>query len=723
MTTTRPAKQMFTYAVLAVCLALSAPWALAQNAIKSVSGSAQGEVETIRIEFLQDLNALPSAFATQKPARTALDFPGLTGGVGRSTADINLVNVQSANVVQTEERSRVVLTLKNPASYSMQLADKALLITFEPVPTGAVSEATQTRVSKLTSAKESISAVDFRRGADGSGRVRVALSSSKVVADVRQLGSNLLVDFTDVNLPEKLRRKLDVVDFGTPVQTITTSEVGDRVRIVIAPQGEWEHTAYQTETELVLDVKPLKSDPRKLTPGTGYTGQKLSLNFQNIDVRQVLQVIADFTGFNVVTSDSVNGTVTLRLLDVPWDQALEIILQSKGLGVRKNGSVLWIAPREEIAAKDKLEYESKLSSENLESLRTQSFQLNYAKAMDIAPQLTAGGAGTTASASGGAATGGPAGGGNPRILSSRGSVIAETRTNQLFVTDIPSKLDQVAQLIAKVDIPVRQVVIEARIVEADDTFGKSLGVKLGGNDLRASQGGNGGYQVSGENRVAFGTSYSNAVGAAGFAGGTNDTSSNFVNLPAVGQGGFSPATFAVTLFSAASNRMMGLEISALETDGKGKVVSSPRVITADQAKAEIEQGVEIPYQMATSSGATSLTFRKATLRLNVTPQITPEGNVNLDLEVNKDSLGVATPYGISIDTKRIKTQVLVENGGTVVIGGIFTMEEKAGETKVPFFGDLPGVGVLFRTKSVSTAKKEMLIFITPKLVSERAVVR
>jgi len=714
---------MFTYAVLAVCLALNAPWAMAQNAIKSVTGSAQGEVETVRIEFLQNLNALPSAFATQKPARMALDFPGMTGGLGRSTAEINLVNVQSASVVQTEERSRVVLNLKVPASYSMQLADKALLITFEPAPNSAVSEAMQTRVSKLTSAKESLSAVDFRRSADGSGRVRVALSSSKVVADVRHLGSNLVVDFTDVHLPEKLRRRLDVVDFGTPVQTITTSEVGDRVRIVVAPQGEWEHTAYQTETELVLDVKPLKSDPKKLTPGNGYTGQKLSLNFQNIDVRQVLQVIADFTGFNVVTSDSVNGTVTLRLLDVPWDQALEIILQSKGLGVRKNGSVLWIAPREEIAAKDKLEYESKLSSENLESLRTQSFQLNYAKAMDIAPQLTAGGAGTTASASGGAATGGPAGGGNPRILSSRGSVIAETRTNQLFVTDIPSKLDQVAQLIAKVDIPVRQVVIEARIVEADDTFGKSLGVKLGGNDLRASQGGNGGYQVSGENRVAFGTSYSNAVGAAGFAGGTNDTSSNFVNLPAVGQGGFSPATFAVTLFSAASNRMMGLEISALETDGKGKVVSSPRVITADQAKAEIEQGVEIPYQMATSSGATSLTFRKATLRLNVTPQITPEGNVNLDLEVNKDSLGVATPYGISIDTKRIKTQVLVENGGTVVIGGIFTMEEKAGETKVPFFGDLPGVGVLFRTKSVSTAKKEMLIFITPKLVSERAVVR
>ena len=719
MTSTQTAKRARTRMLLAVCLAMSASWALAQNSIKSVSGSAQGEQETVRIEFSQDLTALPSSFATQKPARIALDFPGVTGGVGRSTVDINQANVQSANVVQTEDRSRVVLALKRPASYSMQLAERALLITFDPTPTSVVSEATQTRVTTVAGAKESLNAVDFRRAADGAGRIRIALSSSKVVADIRQLGSNLVVDFSNVSLPEALRRKLDVIDFGTPVQTITTSEVGDRVRIVIAPQGEWEHTAYQTENELVIDVKPLKSDPKKLTQGMGYNGQKLSLNFQSIDVRQVLQVIADFTGFNVVTSDSVTGTVTLRLLDVPWDQALDIILQSKGLGVRKNGTVLWIAPREEIAAKDKLEYESKLSSENLESLRTQSFQLNYAKATDIAPQLTAGGPGVVAPA----AAGGAAGGANARILSSRGSVIAETRTNQLFVTDIPSKLDQVAQLIAKVDIPVRQVVIEARIVEADDTFGKSLGVKLGGNDLRASQGGNGGYQVSGENRVAFGTTYSNAVGAAGFAGGTNDTTSNFVNLPAVGQGGFTPATFAVTLFSAASNRMMGLEISALETDGKGKVVSSPRVITADQAKAEIEQGVELPYQVATSSGATSLTFRKATLRLNVTPQITPEGNVNLDLEVNKDSLGVATPYGISIDTKRIKTQVLVENGGTVVIGGIFTLEEKTDETKVPFFGDLPGVGVLFKTKSVSTAKKEMLIFITPKLVSERAVVR
>jgi len=707
--------------LMVVCLALSASMAFAQNSVKSVTGSAQGDVETVRIEFSQDLAALPSAFATQSPARIALDFPGLTGGAGRSTIEINQTNVQSANIVQSDERTRVILSLKRPASYTMQLAERALIITFDTSPATPVVDKVQNRMAEPAKAKDMLGAVEFRRGSDGAGRLRVALPSSRVVADIRQSGSNLVVDFSNVSLPEQLRKKLDVVDFGTPVQFVTTSDVGDRVRMLITPKGEWEHSAYQTENELVIDVKPLKVDPKKLTQGNGYNGQKLSLNFQSIDVRQVLQVIADFTGFNVVTSDSVTGTVTLRLQDVPWDQALDIILQSKNLGVRKSGTVLWIAPREEIATKDKLEFESKASSENMESLRTQSFQLNYAKAIDIAPQLTAGGG--SSGATGSAASGPGQSGGSARILSARGSVIAETRTNQLFVTDIPSKLDQVAQLIAKVDIPVRQVVIEARIVEADDTFGKSLGVKLGGNDLRASQGGTGGYQVSGENRVAFGTNYSNAVGASGFAGGTNDTTSNFVNLPAVGQNGYNAASFAVTLFSAASNRMMGLEISALEYDGKGKVVSSPRVITADQAKAEIEQGVEIPYQSATSSGATAVSFRKATLRLNVTPQITPEGNVNLDLEVNKDSMGDKTAYGVSINTKRIKTQVLVENGGTVVIGGIFTQEDLLGETKVPFLGDLPGVGVLFKTKTISTAKKEMLIFITPKLVSERAVVR
>jgi type IV pilus assembly protein PilQ len=376
--------------------------------------------------------------------------------------------------------------------------------------------------------------------------------------------------------------------------------------------------------------------------------------------------------------------------------------------MRKTGNVLWIAPKDEINAKEKLELESIASHQSLEPLRTQSFQMNYAKAIDVAAQLTATGGGTGTNTS--------------RMLSPRGSTIAEVRTNQLFVTDIPSKLEQVQQLISKLDIPVRQVLIEARIVEATDTFGKSLGVKLGGNDLRAQKGGDGGYSVTGDTRVAFGTSYANAVATSG-AGGTNNLTSNFVNLPAIGQNGYNPATFAVSLFSSAANRFLNLEISALEADGKGKVVSSPRVVTADQIKALIEQGTELPYQVASSSGATSIAFRKANLKLEVTPQITPEGNIILTLDVNKDTVGQQTAAGFAINTKHIQTQVLVENGGTVVIGGIFEMTESNDETKVPVLGDIPGLGNLFKSRSKISNKQEMLVFITPKVITERSATR
>jgi type IV pilus assembly protein PilQ len=450
----------------------------------------------------------------------------------------------------------------------------------------------------------------------------------------------------------------------------------------------------------------VKVDASKLTQGPGYSGQKLSLNFQSIEVRSLLQVIADFTNFNVITSDSVNGTVTLRLQDVPWDQALDIILQAKGLGMRKTGNVLWIAPKDEINSKEKLDLESAAALQGLEPLRTQAFQLNYTKATEVATQLTA--ASGTGSTSSGA-----------RLLSPRGSVISEARTNQLFVTDIPGKLEQVQQLIAKLDIPARQVLIEARIVEASDTFGKSLGVKLGGADLRAQQGGDGGYSIGGGNRVAFGTNYSNAVATSG-AGGTVDLSGAFVNLPAIGQNGYNPATFALSIFSSAANRFLNLELSALEADGKGKVVSSPRVVTADQIKALIEQGTELPYQIASSSGATAIAFRKANLKLEVTPQITPEGNIILALDVTKDTVGQSTAAGFAINTKHIQTQVLVENGGTVVIGGIFEMTESDSETKVPLLGDLPGVGNLFKSRSRIANKQEMLVFITPKVVADRA---
>jgi len=675
----------------------------AQVAIEAVTGSVQNGMEVVKIDLSQALPALPAGFSIQSPARIALDFPDVVSSMGRSTVDINQGNLKSVSVVQAGARTRVVLNLKQYAAYKTQWQGKSLLVLLDAVPGSSPAPTKQVFAENLSRDTQPLRDLDFRRGDDAAGRVVVSLPNDQVGVDIRQQGQTLVVEFMKTTLPEGLRRRLDVADFGTPVKTITTSQSGDRVRMVIEPQGQWVHSAYQSDAQFVVEVKPVKVDASKLTQGPGYSGQKLSLNFQNIEVRSLLQVIADFTNFNVITSDSVNGAVTLRLQDVPWDQALDIILQAKGLGMRKTGNVLWIAPKDEINAKEKLDLEAASALQGLEPVRTQAFQLNYTKATDVAGQLT--------TSSGGA--------NGARLLSARGSVISEARTNQLFVTDIPSKLEQVQQLIAKLDIPARQVLIEARIVEASDTFGKSLGVKLGGADLRAQQGGDGGYSIGGNNRVAFGSSYGNAVASSG-AGGTVDLTGGFVNLPAVGQNGYNPATFALSIFSSAANRFLNLELSALEADGKGKVVSSPRVVTADQIKALIEQGTELPYQVASSSGATSIAFRKANLKLEVTPQITPEGNIILSLDVNKDTVGQSTAAGFAINTKHIQTQVLVENGGTVVIGGIFELTESDSETKVPLLGDLPGVGNLFKSRSKIANKQEMLVFITPKVIADKA---
>ena len=710
-------------AACAVCLwtcLLGARLALAENSVMAVTAQRNGSSEQVRIDFAQELTALPKAFATRNPARIVLDFPGLGSAVGMGRIAMSQTLVDSAIVAQSDARSRVVIHLRQAANYRLDLVGKSLLVNLEPMggavpaqsPTAAapaVSAALSGPSSTVSPAEAAVLAltvpapmsdIQFRRGSDGAGRVLVSLPGKYVSADVRQVGSNLVVDLSKVSLPDRLRKRLDVTDFATPVQFITTDQNEGRVRMQITVQGAWEHTAYQTDTELVLEIRPLNQDSKKTAQKDTFSGEKLSLNFQSIDVRQVLQVIADFTNFNVVASDSVAGTLTLRVQNVPWDQVLDIIMRSKGLAMRKNGNVLWVAPKEEIAAKEKLEFESQISNEKIEPLRTQSFQLNYAKASDVAPQLMAGG-----------------GGGEGRILSSRGSVIAEPRTNQLFITDVTTKLDQVAQLIARVDVPVRQVLIEARIVEASSDFAKNLGVKLGGLDMRAAKGGEGGFQLAGQNRVAFGTNYANVLGSSG-ATSTMDASSNFVNLPAGAYAGASAATFAVSLFSAASNRVLALELSALESDGRGKIISSPRVIAYDKTKAIIEQGTEIPYQMATSSGATAVSFRKAVLKLDVVPQITPDGNISLELDVSKDSVGALTAYGPSIDTKHIKTQVLVDNGGTVVIGGIYTEEQQDRDNKVPFLGDLPGLGLLFQNKSKVTKKSETLVFITPKLISD-----
>lgn len=680
----------------------------AVNTIQAVTASIQGGSEIIRIDLAEPLKVIPTGFTIQAPARIALDFPGIVNTMGRSALELNLGNLRSANVIQAGERTRVVLNLKTSTAYKAEIQGKSLFITLEPVAgvapvTASVPAFSESRNRDILPLKD----LDFRRGVDNAGRVVVDLANNQVGVDIRQQGQTLVVEFLKTALPEGLRRRLDVSDFGTPVQSVTTTQTGDRVRMVIEPKGAWEHSAYQSDSQFVVEVRQQKVDAGKLTQGQGFNGEKLSLNFQNIEIRSLLQVIADFTNFNVVTSDTVTGAVTLRLKDVPWDQALDIILQAKGLGMRKNGNVLLIAPKDELAAKEKQELESKAALQGLEPLKSQAFQLNYAKAVDIAAQLAGGGSGGTS-----------------RILSSRGSLIAEPRTNQLFVNDIASKLEQVQQLIAKLDIPVRQVLIEARIVEASDTFGRSLGVRLGGSDLRGIRGGDAGYSVGGANRIALGGTYNAVSGTTRESSSTLDTTNtSFVNLPALGQGGYSPSTFAISLFSAAANRFLNLELSALEADGKGKLVSSPRIVTADQTKALIEQGTEFPYQQATSSGATSVAFRKANLKLEVTPQITPEGSIILDLDINKDSRGETTAAGIAINTKHIKTQVLVENGGTVVIGGIFELTETDSESKVPLLGDLPAVGNLFKTKTRSRSKSELLVFITPKMISDRTAPR
>jgi type IV pilus assembly protein PilQ len=688
----------------AAAAVLASAWsasALAAPAVENITGSVQGGAEVVRIDFSEALTTVPTGFAIQSPARIALDVQGATNAMGRNAVEVNVGNLRSVNVVQTADRARLVLNLKAPTNYRTQIDGRSLLVTLEPVAQLATAATPQAFSESRNRDTQPLRDLDFRRGADGSGRIIVDLPSNQVGVDIRQQGQTLVVEFLKSTLPEGLRRRMDVSDFGTPIQTVSTAQAGDRVRMVIEPRGAWEHSAYQSDNQFVVEVRTQKQDPSKLTQGPGYSGEKLSLNFQNIEVRSLLQVIADFTNFNIVTSDSVSGGVTLRLKDVPWDQALDIILQAKGLGMRRSGNVLWIAPKDEIAAKERLELEANAQVQSLEPLRTQAFQLNSTRAADVAVQLT--------------------GTGSARILSVRGSALAEQRTNQLFVTDVPSKLDQVQQLITRVDIAVRQVLIEARIVEASDTFGKSLGVRLGGSDLRGINGGDAGYSLGGNNRVAFGGTYDAVSGTTGESSVVPTTANTtFLNLPALGQGGYAPSTFALSLFSSAANRFLNLELSASEADGKIKLVSSPRIITADKTKALIEQGTEFPYQQATSSGATSVAFRRATLKLEVTPQITPEGNIIMDLDINKDSRGETTAQGIAIDTKHIKTQVLVENGGTVVIGGIFELTEIDNEARVPFLGDIPIAGNLFKSRTRTSAKREMLVFITPKVVADRA---
>ena len=702
----------------AFVLAIAAGAASAQdNAIESITANQQGSNVILKVQMKNPPAKLPIGFSITNPARIALDFGKTTNATGSSTRELNLGDLRSINVVEAGDRARLVLNLKRPLNFATAIDGNAVIVTVDG--SGGVAQAVDARGLPIAAAtpaappgRQAIKNLDFKRGANGEGRVVVDLPNGQVAVDVRQQGNKVLVDFLKTALPETLRRRLDVTDFGTPVATITTVPQGENVRMTIDAQGLWEQTVYQSDTQLVIDVKPIKEDPNKLTQGTqGYRGEKLSFNFQNVEVRAALQAIADISGLNIITSDSVAGNLTLRLKDVPWDQALDVVLQAKGLDMRKNGNVLWIAPKDELLTKEKLELEQRAQIADLEPLRSEIFQLNYQKVEAFRTVFGLDATGATAP--------GSAGNGNS-VLSKRGSAVVDPRTNQLFVTDIASKIEDVRKLILKTDVPSRQVLIEARLVEASDTFSRNLGAKLGIADLRGIRGGDPGYAVSDNNRLAIG---GNLTGVGQVTGQTPDggdgfSNSQLVNLPAASIAGITAPTVAFSLFSAASNRFLNLELSALEADGKGKIISSPRVVTEDKTTAVIEQGVELPYQNATSSGATSIEFKKASLRMEVTPQITPDGNVVLEVEVNKDSRGEETRSGPAINTQHVQTKVMVENGGTVVLGGIYQQSERATESKVPLLGDVPVLGHLFKTQGRANDKTELLIFITPKIITD-----
>ena len=682
-----------------------------ENSIENFDVTQSGGQVLIRLTLKNPIAAAPGSFTIANPPRIAFDFPDTTNGLGRNSQDIGEAVLRSVNVVQAGERTRLVLNLRNMVPYESKIEGSSLLITL--AATGGAQQAA-TGAARFAEGRadlqHALKDVNFRRGRGGEGRIVVELSDTSTGVDIRQQGQTVIVDFLKTSVSDVLRKRYDVVDFATPVQTFSVFPQGDNVRMVIEPRGLWEHNAYQTDTQFVLEVRPIQYDPNKLVQGTrsGYSGEKLSLNFQNVEVRSVLNVIADFTDLNIITSDTVGGNLTLRLKDVPWDQALDIILQTRGLDMRKNGNVIWIAPRDELATKEKLALESSAQITELEPLRTETFQLNYAKADAFAKLLA-----------------------DPqqRILSKRGAASVDLRTNQVFVQDVSVRLEEVRKLLGQVDVPVQQVLIEARIVEANDSFAKNLGVRMGNVARPLTQNSTStgpspiGINERGVAVTQTGTldDFPNLFPSGGGTITTKTPDNLSVNLPAAPVGNAAAAGSIALLITNRLTGALQLELSALEADGKGKIISSPRVMTANNVEALIEQGTELPYQQATSSGATSISFRKANLALKVKPQITPDGNIIMNLDINKDSVGQSTNAGFAIDTKHVQTQVLVENGGTVVIGGIYTQTLQTTITKVPFFGDIPLLGVLFRNNSRSDNKTELLVFITPRIVEQRII--
>ena len=717
-------------ALVAAFLALGAGGAFAQsvNSLDSLSVSKAPSGRTVvRFTMKAPLANPPAGFAIQNPPRIALDFPDTANGLGKTVQDIGDPALRSVNVVQAGNRTRVVFNLNKPQSYETQIEGNTVVVTLADQP-GATATVEAPVVSRFAEAKpgetqHALRDVDFRRGRNGEGRIIVDLSDNSTGIDIRQQGRTLVVDFLKTAVPRNLERRLDVQDFATPVATIDTFAQGGNARIVIEPRGLWEHSAYQADNRFILEVKPVQEDPSKLTQGTrqGFKGEKLSLNFQNVEVRAVLQVIADFTGLNIITSDTVTGSLTLRLKDIPWDQALDIIMQTKGLDMRKNGNVVLIAPREELAVKEKQQLEARQQISELEPLQTELFQLNYAKSSDILNIINVGARGA----------GGGASGTGDRFLSRRGSAFVDPRTNILFVTDTAAKLEEVRRIIRQIDTSVRQVLIESRIVIASDKFSRQLGIRLGvqtGFTLQRRYAGGFGGSLNTQPVVTCSgttctretrtqTPYELASGIAN--AGYSDSPQLNVNLPVAGAAG----QLALTLINLGSGNLINLELSALEADTLGKVISSPRVVTADNQKAHIEQGTDIPYIIqGTNNTVPTVQFKKAVLSLDVTPQITPDNRIIMTVEIHKDSVGqiinIAGSQYPSIDTKNVTTLIAVNNGDTAVIGGIYEETLTNSVTKVPFLGDIPILGYAFKQTGKDIEKTELLIFLTPRIIKE-----
>jgi len=658
---------------------------------------------TVQIVFTFDGTAVaPRTFTIDEPARIALDFGETENKLEQRSMQVGIGAMQSIVSAASKNRTRVVINLAQKADYVTDVSGNQVTLTLAGgdqslLPASTTQSGGSGTTTSITESTPTISAVakgvtnvDFKRGPNGEGRVIVDLTTTSISTDVWRENNVVYVEMIGSQLPAELQRRMDVSDFATPITSIDAIQEGANIRMAISSNGDFEHLAYQTDRVYTVEVAPIskEEEEKKKKEKFGFTGERLSLNFQDIEVRSVLQLLADFTGLNLVVSDSVEGNLTLRLKNVPWDQAMDIILKTKGLDQRKAGNVILIAPTDEIAAREKLELESRKQVEELERLRTEFIKVNYAKALDLAELLKLK---------------------DNAILSPRGSVSVDERTNTLLVKDTNSSLTNVRVLLAELDIPVRQVLIESRVVIANDDFSKELGVRFGvSNDSQ------GAFSSPGEATVTSGT-------LAGVNDLVNDNTFNTfdglnVNLPVQNPAG----SFALALAKLPLGTLLSMELSAAQIEGRGEVVSSPRVITADSHTARIEQGVEIPY-LELDDGDATLQFRKAVLSLEVTPQITPDDRVIMDLDVHKDNVGETVSFGAglsapSIDTREVQSQLLVDNGQTVVLGGIYETEKTNQVTRVPFFSDLPVVGNLFKTTIEIDDRTELLIFVTPKIL-------